>query len=128
MIDILGDKALADKVAQSAIELYTKASEYAAKKGIIIADTKFEFGLDENNQLVLVDEVLTPDSSRFWPANKYQAGRTQDSFDKQFLRNYLESIQFDKKTSIELPEDVIQNTLEKYKEAFFLLTGKHVSL
>ncbi|KAG0748364.1 hypothetical protein G6F62_008674 [Rhizopus arrhizus] len=128
MIDILGDKALADKVAQSAIELYTKASEYAAKKGIIIADTKFEFGLDENNQLVLVDEVLTPDSSRFWPANKYQAGRTQDSFDKQFLRNYLESIQFDKKTSIELPEDVIQNTLEKYKEAFFLLTGKHISL
>ncbi|KAG1152215.1 hypothetical protein G6F37_000961 [Rhizopus arrhizus] len=128
MIDILGDKALADKVAQSAIELYTKASEYAAKKGIIIADTKFEFGLDENNQLVLVDEVLTPDSSRFWPANKYQAGHTQDSFDKQFLRNYLESIQFDKKTSIELPEDVIQNTLEKYKEAFFLLTGKHISL
>ncbi|CAO3686200.1 hypothetical protein G6F70_000983 [Rhizopus microsporus] len=128
MAEILGDKELADKVTKSAIELYTKASEYAAKKGIIIADTKFEFGLDENNQLSVVDEVLTPDSSRFWPADKYEAGRTQDSFDKQFLRNYLESIKFDKKTSIELPQDVIDNTLAKYKEAFFLLTGKQISL
>lgn len=68
------------------------------------------------------------DSSRFWPADKYEAGRTQDSFDKQFLRNYLESIKFDKKTSIELPQDVIDNTLAKYKEAFFLLTGKQISL
>ncbi|KAI9279833.1 phosphoribosylaminoimidazole-succinocarboxamide synthase [Sporodiniella umbellata] len=125
MVEILKSQALADQVAQAAVELYSKASEYAARKGIIIADTKFEFGLDENNQLVLVDEVLTPDSSRFWPAAKYEAGRTQDSFDKQFLRNYLESIDFDKKTSIELPSEVTQNTLEKYKEAFFLLTGKH---
>ncbi|KAI9481400.1 MAG: phosphoribosylaminoimidazole-succinocarboxamide synthase [Benjaminiella poitrasii] len=128
MIGILGDKGLADKITKSAIALYTKASEYAAKKGIIIADTKFEFGLDEDNNLVLVDEVLTPDSSRFWPADKYEAGRTQDSFDKQFLRNYLESIHFDKRTSIELPSDVIDNTLAKYKEAFFLLTGKEIKL
>lgn len=148
MVEILGDKELADKIAKSAVALYTKASDYAAKKGIIIADTKFEFGLDEDNNLVLVDEVLTPgkyvyvwisryhlilklidiDSSRFWPASKYEAGRGQDSFDKQFLRNYLESINFDKHTSIELPEDVITNTLDKYKEAFLLLTGREVSL
>lgn len=128
MVEILGDKKLADQIAQSAVALYTKASEYAASKGIIIADTKFEFGLDEDNNLVLVDEVLTPDSSRFWPANKYEAGRTQDSFDKQFLRNYLESINFDKNTSIELPQDVIENTLSKYKEAFQLLTGREASL
>ncbi|KAI8994827.1 phosphoribosylaminoimidazole-succinocarboxamide synthase [Pilobolus umbonatus] len=128
MVEILGDKKLADKITQTAIALYTKASEYATKKGIIIADTKFEFGLDEQNNLVLVDEVLTPDSSRFWPANKYAAGRSQESFDKQFLRNYLTSIGFDKHTSIELPADVISNTLSKYKEAFHLLTGREVCL
>ncbi|KAI7899816.1 phosphoribosylaminoimidazole-succinocarboxamide synthase [Cokeromyces recurvatus] len=128
MVDILGDEELANKITKSAIELYTKASEYAAKKGIIIADTKFEFGLDENNNLILVDEVLTPDSSRFWPANNYEAGRTQDNFDKQFLRNYLESIHFDKRTSIEVPSDVIEKTLARYKEAFLLLTGKEIKL
>ncbi|CEP19448.1 hypothetical protein [Parasitella parasitica] len=128
MVEILGNKELADKIEKSAVQLYTKASEYAASKGIIIADTKFEFGLDENNELVLVDEVLTPDSSRFWPAKKYEAGRAQDSFDKQFLRNYLESIDFDKNTSIELPQKVIDDTLDKYKEAFLLLTGKEIKL
>ncbi|KAG0166660.1 Bifunctional purine biosynthetic protein ade1 [Apophysomyces sp. BC1034] len=128
MAEILGSQALADQITKAAIDLYTKASEYAATKGIIIADTKFEFGLDEDNSLVVVDEVLTPDSSRFWPANKYQAGGSQESFDKQFLRNYLESIDFDKKTSIELPAEVTKNTLDKYKEAYLLLTGKEVSL
>ncbi|KAI8336889.1 phosphoribosylaminoimidazole-succinocarboxamide synthase [Blakeslea trispora] len=128
MVEILGDKELADKITQSAIDLYTKASEYAAKRGIIIADTKFEFGLDEDNNLVVVDEVLTPDSSRFWPADRYKAGATQDSFDKQFLRNYLESINFDKNTSIELPSDVVENTIAKYKEAFHLLTGKDIAI
>ncbi|KAI8365955.1 phosphoribosylaminoimidazole-succinocarboxamide synthase [Radiomyces spectabilis] len=128
MVEILGDKALADKITQSAIALYTKASEYAAQRGIIIADTKFEFGLDNQGNLVLVDEVLTPDSSRFWPASKYQPGQTQESFDKQFLRNYLESIGFDKKSSIKLPDEVVNNTLEKYKEAYALLVGKEVSL
>ncbi|CAO3588193.1 unnamed protein product [Absidia cylindrospora] len=128
MVDILGDKALADQITQAAVDLYTKASNFAAEKGIIIADTKFEFGLDENNQLVVVDEVLTPDSSRFWPATKYEAGRVQESFDKQFLRNYLESIGFDKHTSIELPTEVTDNTLAKYKEAYSLLTGKQIDL
>ncbi|ORZ21472.1 phosphoribosylaminoimidazole-succinocarboxamide synthase [Absidia repens] len=128
MVDILGDKALADQITKAAVDLYTKASNFAAEKGIIIADTKFEFGLDENNQLVVVDEVLTPDSSRFWPAAKYEAGRVQESFDKQFLRNYLESIGFDKHTSIELPADVTDNTLAKYKEAYSLLTGKQINL
>ncbi|KAL1932890.1 hypothetical protein VTP01DRAFT_8568 [Rhizomucor pusillus] len=128
MVEILESQELADKITKAAIELYTKASEYAAEKGIIIADTKFEFGLDENNDLVLVDEVLTPDSSRFWPASKYEAGRGQESFDKQFVRNYLESIAFDKKTSIELPADVISNTLEKYKEAYHMLTGQQIAL
>ncbi|KAI8097205.1 phosphoribosylaminoimidazole-succinocarboxamide synthase [Halteromyces radiatus] len=129
MVDILGgNKVLADQITQATISLYTKARDYAAEKGIIIADTKFEFGLDENDQLVVVDEVLTPDSSRFWPANKYEAGRVQESFDKQFLRNYLESIGFDKNTSIELPTEVINNTLAKYKEAYTLLTGKEITL
>ncbi|KAI9275553.1 phosphoribosylaminoimidazole-succinocarboxamide synthase [Phascolomyces articulosus] len=128
MVEILGSQELADKITNAAIALYTKASEYAAKKGIIIADTKFEFGLDENDNLVLVDEVLTPDSSRFWPASKHEAGRGQESFDKQFVRNYLESIGFDKKTSIELPADVISNTLEKYKEAYHMLTNKDIQL
>ncbi|KAI8332800.1 phosphoribosylaminoimidazole-succinocarboxamide synthase [Chlamydoabsidia padenii] len=128
MVEILGDKALADQVEQAAVALYTKARDYAAEKGIIIADTKFEFGLDENNQLVVVDEVLTPDSSRFWPADKYEAGRVQESFDKQFLRNYLEAIGFDKHTSIELPTDVTDNTLAKYKEAYSLLTGNEITL
>ncbi|KAI9311627.1 phosphoribosylaminoimidazole-succinocarboxamide synthase [Dichotomocladium elegans] len=128
MAAILGSQELADKVAEAAVALYTKASEYAAQKGIIIADTKFEFGLDENDNLVLVDEVLTPDSSRFWPASKYEAGRGQESFDKQYVRNYLESVGFDKKTSIELPEDVIAKTLDKYKEAYHLLTGKTIVL
>ncbi|KAI7870300.1 phosphoribosylaminoimidazole-succinocarboxamide synthase [Spinellus fusiger] len=128
MVDILGDKELADQLTKAAIDLYIKASEYAATKNIIIADTKFEFGLDENNNLVLVDEILTPDSSRFWPAATYKAGSSQDSFDKQFLRNYLESISFDKETSIELPSDVIESTLNKYKEACKLLTGREVQL
>ncbi|CAO3637530.1 unnamed protein product [Cunninghamella echinulata] len=129
MVTILnGNQELADQLTKAAVTLYTKASEYAASKGIIIADTKFEFGLDEQGQLVVVDEVLTPDSSRFWPASKYKPGQVQESFDKQYIRNYLESIGFDKKTSIELPSDVIDNTLEKYKEAYTLLTGKQVQL
>ncbi|CDS05223.1 Putative Phosphoribosylaminoimidazole-FT succinocarboxamide synthase [Lichtheimia ramosa] len=128
MAEILGDAELAAKVTNAAINLYTKASEFAAEKGIIIADTKFEFGLDENNNLVLVDEVLTPDSSRFWPANKYQPGRGQESFDKQIVRNYLESINFDKKTSIELPSEVTDKTMDKYKEVYSLLTGKQITL
>lgn len=98
------------------------------ERGIIIADTKFEFGVDKENNLILIDEVLTPDSSRFWPAASYKVGQVQDSFDKQYLRNYLESINFDKKNGIELPADVIENTMSKYVEAYQLLTGQEPNL
>ncbi|KAG0244001.1 phosphoribosylaminoimidazole-succinocarboxamide synthase [Mortierella sp. GBAus27b] len=122
---IVGEKHAKD-MARISIELYTKARDYALERGIIIADTKFEFGVDENDNLYLIDEVLTPDSSRFWPASSYTVGTGQDSFDKQYLRNYLLSIGFDMTTSITLPEDVVVNTMAKYKEAYKLLTGKDV--
>jgi phosphoribosylaminoimidazole-succinocarboxamide synthase len=115
---------LTEKLSQAAVALYSKAADYARSRGIIIADTKFEFGLDEQGTLTLADEVLTPDSSRFWPADNYEAGRSQDSFDKQYLRNYLTDIGFDKKTSIELPEHVLNNMLEKYIDAYVRLTGQ----
>ncbi|KAF9960781.1 Bifunctional purine biosynthetic protein ade1 [Mortierella alpina] len=120
---IIGEKHAAD-MARISIELYSKARDYALERGIIIADTKFEFGVDENDTLYLIDEVLTPDSSRFWPAATYKIGADQDSFDKQYLRNYLDSIGFDRSAGITLPEDVIINTMAKYQEAYKLLTGK----
>ncbi len=127
MAKIIGKHA--KTVESLSLRLYSKARDYAAAKGIIIADTKFEFGTDANGQVVLADEVLTPDSSRFWPAKSYQAGQVQDSFDKQYVRNYLESVQFDKNgKGIELPDDVIQRTLAKYVDAFRLLTGKEPQL
>ncbi|KXS20880.1 SAICAR synthetase [Gonapodya prolifera JEL478] len=119
---IVGEKT-ATEMAQSAVQLYVKARDYAMERGIIIADTKFEFGVDANGQLILADEVLTPDSSRFWPMDAYAPGRSQSSFDKQYLRDYLDSIGFDKTNGIELPQDVVHNTLEKYIQAFKLLTG-----
>ncbi|KAI1318272.1 Bifunctional purine biosynthetic protein ade1 [Mortierella claussenii] len=124
---IIGEKHAAE-MARISVELYTKARNYALEHGIIIADTKFEFGVDENDTLYLIDEVLTPDSSRFWPAASYKVGTGQDSFDKQYLRNYLESIGFDKSTGITLPEDVVVNTMAKYQEAYKLLTGKDAQL
>ncbi|KAG0047816.1 Bifunctional purine biosynthetic protein ade1 [Gryganskiella cystojenkinii] len=124
---IIGEKH-ASEMARISVELYTKARDYALERGIIIADTKFEFGVDENDTLYLIDEVLTPDSSRFWPASSYKLGTGQDSFDKQYLRNYLLSIGFDKSTSITLPEDVIVETMSKYQEAYKLLTGKDAQL
>ncbi|KAF9989345.1 Bifunctional purine biosynthetic protein ade1 [Mortierella antarctica] len=120
---IIGEKH-ASEMARISIELYTKARDYALERGIIIADTKLEFGVDENDTLYLIDEVLTPDSSRFWPAATYKIGTGQDSFDKQYLRNYLDSIGFDRSAGITLPEDVIANTMAKYQEAYKLLTGK----
>jgi phosphoribosylaminoimidazole-succinocarboxamide synthase len=105
-------------------EIFKKASRYAESKGIILADTKFEWG-ETDGKIILIDEVLTPDSSRFWPADKYQAGRDQESFDKQFVRNYLESINFDKSgPGVKLPDDVVKKTSEKYIEAYECLTGK----
>jgi phosphoribosylaminoimidazole-succinocarboxamide synthase len=115
----------AEAVKRLSLALYTRARDYAAKKGIIIADTKFEFGVDARERVLLADEVLTPDSSRFWPANGYKAGRSQDSFDKQYVRDWLESIKFDKNgPGIELPAEVVEKTREKYVEAFRLLTGR----
>ncbi|HEX3133828.1 MAG TPA: phosphoribosylaminoimidazolesuccinocarboxamide synthase [Planctomycetota bacterium] len=124
---ILG--ANAETVKTLAIKLYSTARDYAATRGIIIADTKFEFGTNKAGKVIVADEVLTPDSSRFWPAKDYKAGVVQNSFDKQYLRDYLEKIKFDKNgKGIELPKDVIDNTLTKYVEAFRLLTGKEPKL
>lgn len=118
-------KKLADEVRSASLELYQKAAAMAQKKGIIIADSKFEFGLDEAGKLMLIDEALTPDSSRFWPKDGYSPGGAQKSFDKQFVRDYLLSIRWNKRPPApNLPEEVIQNTSEKYIEAFERLTGK----
>jgi phosphoribosylaminoimidazole-succinocarboxamide synthase len=113
----------ANKIRDYSIEIYNKASAYAEKRGIIIADTKFEFGL-LNDKIILIDEVLTPDSSRFWPADGYKPGGPQPSFDKQYVRDYLDSIKWDKKSSPpSLPEEVIINTQRKYQEAYERITG-----
>jgi phosphoribosylaminoimidazole-succinocarboxamide synthase len=116
-------KDTAEKVKSSSIALYKKASEIAAKKGIIIADTKFEFGMF-GGELILIDEVLTPDSSRFWPMDSYEIGKGQKSFDKQYVRDYLISIDWNQKPPApELPEDVVKKTTEKYVEALEKLTA-----
>jgi len=127
VVKLIG-KDKAEKVRDISIRLYQEASEFAAKKGIIIADTKFEFGLDEKGDLVLIDEVLTADSSRFWPADSYQVGRSPPSFDKQYVRDYLETLDWDKTPPApKLPADVIQKTSEKYREALERLTGKKLN-
>ncbi len=119
----------AEAVKRLSLALYTRARDYAAKRGILIADTKFEFGVDSRDRVLLADEVLTPDSSRFWPAQGYKAGRVQESFDKQYVRDYLESIRFDKNgPGIALPDEVVAKTREKYIEAFRMLTGKQPEL
>ncbi len=118
-------RPLAEKVREVSIRLYKEAAEYAATKGIIIADTKFEFGLDEKNSLVLIDEVLTADSSRFWPADSYKVGISPPSYDKQFVRDYLETLTWDKTPPApKLPADVISRTSQKYREALEKLTGR----
>ena len=122
-VEIIGEEA-AGYVRDKSVEIFEKAGQYAESRGIILADTKFEWGYFDD-RLILVDEVLTPDSSRFWPADKYKAGRDQESFDKQFVRNYLESINFDKSgPGVELPEDIAAKTSDKYIQAYELLTGK----
>jgi phosphoribosylaminoimidazole-succinocarboxamide synthase len=118
-------KKLAEEVRSASLRLYQTAADMAEKKGILIADTKFEFGMDEAGKLILIDEALSPDSSRFWPMDGYSPGGAQKSFDKQFVRDYLLSIRWDKKPPApKLPEEVIQRTSEKYIEAFERLTGK----
>ena len=111
----------ASKIKEYTLALYKKCADYALTKGIIIADTKFEFGLDEDGNVVLADEMLTPDSSRFWPLEGYQTGQGQPSFDKQFVRNWLKA---NPDSDYLLPQDVIDKTIAKYKEAFEMLTGK----
>jgi len=114
---LIGDN-LAEQVRDISLEIYSRARDYAAARGIIIADTKFEFGLNANNQLVLIDEVLTPDSSRFWPVDQYQIGVSPKSFDKQFVRDYLETLDWDKNPpGPVLPPDIIDKTAAKYREA-----------
>lgn len=116
-------QALADQVRDISIKIYTECAAFAREKGIIIADTKFEFGVDDSGTLYLIDEVLTPDSSRFWPADQYQPGISPPSFDKQFVRDYLETLDWDKTPpGPELPEEVINRTSEKYLEAEAILT------
>ncbi len=121
--NLLG-KETANKLKELSIAVYQKARDYALTKGIIIADTKFEFGIYEG-KITLIDEVLTPDSSRFWPLAEYKPGKGQPSFDKQFVRDYLESLTWDKKPPApNLPEEIIKKTSEKYQEAYRKLTGK----
>src|SRR5213592_1474889 len=120
-------KELAEKVRAVTLEIYRRAASYAEPRGIILADTKFEFGL-LNNQLLWIDEALTPDSSRFWPAAEYNPGGPQPSFDKQFVRDYLERIRWNKQPPVpSLPEDVVQSTRAKYLEAFCRLTGRELA-
>ena len=119
---------MAQKVAKVAIQLYSEAAEYALTKGIIIADTKFEFGLDNNGLLHVMDEVLTPDSSRFWPLESYKVGSNPPSYDKQYVRDWLESIGWNKAPPAPaLPNEVAQKTSEKYLEAFEKLTGNKLA-
>lgn len=123
--EAISEKAeeLATSVRDISLLLYIKASKYALDRGIIIADTKFEFGLDENGNLVLSDEVLTPDSSRFWSLSKYKVGESPESFDKQFIRDYLETLDWNKKAPApNIPEKILNKTAEKYREAEKILT------
>jgi len=121
---IVGDEALAGEVRSRSFEIYTRGADYAAGRGIIIADTKFEWGMADG-ELILVDEVLTPDSSRFWPASSYKPGRSQPSYDKQFVRDYLTASGWDRNTPAPmLPDDIVQKTRAKYCEAYEGLVGK----
>jgi len=124
--ELIGDEKTA-LLRDTSLRLYSEAHDYARQRGIIIADTKFEFGLDKDGQLLLVDEVLTPDSSRFWPADEYEPGRSQPSFDKQFVRDYLETLDWDKKPPAPaIPPEIAAATTARYLEAYRLLTGKEL--
>jgi phosphoribosylaminoimidazole-succinocarboxamide synthase len=123
-VQALGNHEVAERVRELSVRLYSEAAAFAATRGIIIADTKFEFGTDERGEIVLIDEALTPDSSRFWPASQYRTGTSPASFDKQFVRDWLETQPWNKKAPAPpLPPDVLEQTAEKYREALRLLTG-----
>jgi len=124
--ELIGEEKTA-LLRDTSLRLFSEAHDYARQRGIIIADTKFEFGLDKNGELLLVDEVLTPDSSRFWPADEYVPGRSQPSFDKQFVRDYLETLDWDKKPPAPtIPPDIAAATTARYLEAYRLMTGKEL--
>lgn len=126
VVELYGE-SVATQIRDLSISLYKKAAEYAATRGIIIADTKFEFGLDENGQVCLMDEVLTPDSSRFWPAESYEVGMSPPSYDKQFIRDWLETQPWDKTPPAPVPPaEIIEKTAAKYREALVKLAGKDV--
>jgi phosphoribosylaminoimidazole-succinocarboxamide synthase len=117
-------KALADRIREIALRLYREAAEFAAGRGILVADTKFEFGLDAQGEVVLIDEILTADSSRFWPADQYRVGISPPSYDKQYVRDYLETLAWDKTPPApRLPADVIDRTAQKYREALWRIAG-----
>jgi phosphoribosylaminoimidazole-succinocarboxamide synthase len=127
MCEIVGDEA-ATQLRDLSLKIYSKAAAFARSRGIIIADTKFEFGRTSKG-ITLADEVLTPDSSRFWPADKYEGGRAQESFDKQYVRDYLEQIRWNKQPPAPaLPLEVARATSEKYTEAYFQLTGRKLDV
>jgi phosphoribosylaminoimidazole-succinocarboxamide synthase len=122
-VELMGEE-IASRVRDYSLQIYNEAAAYALERGIIIADTKFEFGLDDEGKLYLIDEVLTPDSSRFWPADQYRPGISPPSFDKQFVRDYLETLDWDKTApGPDLPDEIIRKTAEKYAEAEQRLTG-----
>lgn len=126
VVELYGE-SIATQLRDLTISLYKKAADFAATKGIIIADTKFEFGLDENGQVCLMDEVLTPDSSRFWPAESYEVGMSPPSYDKQFIRDWLETQTWDKTPPAPVPPaEIIEKTAAKYREALVKLSGKDV--
>jgi phosphoribosylaminoimidazole-succinocarboxamide synthase len=123
--ELVGGRALADRLRYVSIELYSRAAGHARRQGIILADTKFEFGWDANGVLTLADEVLTPDSSRFWPAEGYEVGRSQPSFDKQFVRDWAAGTGWDKtEPAPAIPDDVVEQTRAKYIQAYELITGE----
>ena len=124
-VEIIGDRHLMEELRRISIEIYKRAADHAAERGIIVADTKFEFGRSPGAEIVLADEVLTPDSSRFWPQDAYEPGRSQASFDKQYVRDYADSIGWDHSPpGPELPDEVVQNTRTKYVEAYERITGR----
>lgn len=124
--EMIGPK-MATRVREQSLEIYLAGKKFAAERGIIVADTKFEFGLTTNDELILIDECLTPDSSRFWPADSYAAGKSPPSFDKQFVRDYLETLDWDKTApGPRLPDDIIEKTSAKYREAFQRLTSREL--
>ena len=128
MVEIVGGET-AEALRELTLRLYREAAAYALERGIIIADTKFEFGFDPDRRIVWMDEALTPDSSRFWPADSYQPGRSQPSYDKQFVRDWLEASGWDKQPPApELPPDVVEGTLDRYREAYRRLTGDEIQL